>query len=92
MANAIITFQIMPDDAGVDLEAIKEASKKIAEDAGSIGDMLITEEPVAFGLKKVLVKAMYEVDSADFDAIAAEMAKLDNVQTAEVAGMDLPLG
>lgn len=82
----------MPDDAGIDLEAIKSEAKIIAEKAGSVGDMLITDEPVAFGLKKIIVKAMYVVDSVDFDTIAADMAKIEHVQTADVAGMDLPLG
>jgi elongation factor 1-beta len=92
MANAIITFKIMPDDAGVDLDTIKNKSEEIVKESGSIGDLLITEQPIAFGLKAVIVKAMFPVDGIDFDAIAAKMAKLENVQTADVAGMDLPLG
>ncbi|MCB9358339.1 elongation factor 1-beta [Candidatus Woesearchaeota archaeon] len=92
MAKAIITFKVMPEDAGVDLEPIKSGCEKIAKEAGSIGNMLIEEQPIAFGLKAIIVKAMYEVEGGDFDAIAAKMNELDKVQTAEVAGMDLPLG
>ncbi len=92
MGKAIITFKIMPGDAGIDLEPIKEQAKKIAEESGSIGSMLIDEQPIAFGLKAVMIKAMYEVDSVDFDTVAAKMAKIENVQTADVAGMDIPLG
>lgn len=82
----------MPDDAGIDLEPMKAEAEKIAKEAGSVGSMLITEEPIAFGLKAVIVKAMYVVDSVDFDSIAANMAKIEHVQTADVTGMDLPLG
>ncbi|MFT4304246.1 MAG: hypothetical protein ACMXYG_06790 [Candidatus Woesearchaeota archaeon] len=92
MSRAIITFKVMPEDAGVDLESIKAECKKIAQEAGSIGEMLIEEQPIAFGLKAVIVKAMYDVEGGDFDAIAQKMSTIDRVQTADVAGMDLPLG
>jgi len=92
MAKAVITFKIMPEDAGVELGPIKEEALKIAKDKGAIGEMLAEEQPIAFGLKAVILKVMYEVEGGDFDGIAAEMQKIDNVQTAEVAGMDLPLG
>ena len=93
MANAIITFKIMPEDPSADLKKIEEEAKKIAQENGSMGDLLIQEEPIAFGLKAVIIKAMYEVkDDNDFDGIAEKMQKIGNVQSAEVAGMDLPLG
>ena len=49
-------------------------------------------EPIAFGLKAVLVIAMLEVVGGDFDGIAAKMGELEGVQSAEVAKMDLALG
>ncbi len=45
-----------------------------------------------FGLKAVLVMAMYEVEGSDFDGIAARMQEIPEVQSAEVARMDLALG
>ena len=92
MAKAIITFKIMPGDAGVDLDPIKEQAQKIAKENGAVGEMVVEEVPIAFGLKSVMLKAMYDVDGNDFDAIAEKMATIEKVQTAEVAGMDLPLG
>lgn len=92
MANAIITFKIMPEDAGVELEPIKEKAKQIVLDAGSKGEVLVEEQPIAFGLKAILVKAMFTVEGSEFDPIAEKMAAIERVQTAEVAGMDLPLG
>jgi elongation factor 1-beta len=92
MAKAIITFKIMPESPEVDLEPIKEAVQKIAESKGSIGQMQVKEEPIAFGLKAILLLAMYEVEGGDFDAIAAEMKEIEKVQSAEVANMDLALG
>ena len=92
MARAVITFKLMPESPEVDLEPIKRKAEQIAQDAGSIGEMQVKEEPIAFGLKAVLVLAMYEVEGADFDAIAARMKDIEHVQSAEVAKMDLALG
>jgi len=92
MAKAIITFKLMPESVDVDLEPIKEKALEIAKEAGSIGQMQSKIEPVAFGLKAILVLAMYEVEGSEFDAIAAKMGELEGVQSAEVAKMDLALG
>ncbi len=82
----------MPESVDVDLGPIKEAAEKIARDAGAIGEMQVKEDPIAFGLKAVLVLAMYEVEGGDFDGTAGKMAELEHVQSAEVAKMDLALG
>ena len=92
MSKAIITFKLMPESPEIDLEPIKKKAEEIAKEKGSIGEMQVKEDPIAFGLKAVLVMAMYEVEGADFDAIAAEMGEIENVQSAEVAKMDLALG
>ena len=92
MAKAIITFKLMPESPDVDLEAIKTEALKIAEEAGAIGQLQSKIEPIAFGLKAVLVMAMYDVEGSDFDAIAEKMSLIDGVQNAEVAKMDLALG
>ena len=92
MSKAIITFKIMPESPDTDLESIKEGAKKIAEEAGAIGEMLVKEDPIAFGLVAVLVLVMYEADGANFDVIAGKMAELAGVNSAEVAKMDLALG
>jgi elongation factor 1-beta len=92
MGKAVITFKIMPTSPEVDLEPIKQEAQKIARDAGAIGEMQVKEDPIAFGLKAVLVLGMYEVVGADFDGTAAKMGKIENVQSAEIAKMDLALG
>ena len=92
MAKAIITFKLMPESPDVDLEPIKEEAQEIAQEAGAIGQMQTKIEPIAFGLKAVLIMAMYNVEGADFDAIAERMNGIEGVQSAEVAKMDLALG
>ena len=92
MAKAVITFKLMPESPEVDLAPIKEKALEIAKNAGSIGEMQVKEEPIAFGLKAVLVLAMYEGEGSDFDGIAAKMGELEYVQSSEIAKMDLALG
>jgi len=93
MANAIITFKIMPDSPETDLEAIAEKAKNIAKEAGAKGEMQIQINPIAFGLKELKVLAMYQVsDDLDSDGIANKMAELEGVNSAEVAQMDLAMG
>tara|TARA_Y100000310_G_scaffold305949_1_gene346664 strand:- start:1479 stop:1757 length:279 start_codon:yes stop_codon:yes gene_type:complete len=92
MGKAIITFKIMPESPETDLGPIKEKAEAIAREAGAIGQMQVKEDPIAFGLKAVLVLAMYEVEGADFDGTAAKMGEIEHVQSSEVAKMDLALG
>lgn len=92
MARAIITFKLMPESPDIDLEPIKQQALAIAKENGAIGEMQVKEEPIAFGLKAVLVLGMYAVEGKDFDGIAAKMGEIEKVQSAEVAGMDLALG
>ncbi|NQV91600.1 elongation factor 1-beta, partial [Candidatus Woesearchaeota archaeon] len=54
--------------------------------------MQVKEDPIAFGLKAVLVLGMYEVEGSDFEKIAEKMQEIENVQSAEIAKMDLALG
>lgn len=92
MAKAIITFKLMPESVDVDLEQIRKQALVIAKEAGAIGQMQAKEEPIAFGLKAVLILAMYEVGNTDFEGIAQKMSFIERVQSAEVAKMDLALG
>lgn len=93
MSNAIITFKIMPESPDVDLEAVKEEAMNVAKENGAKGDMQSDINPIAFGLKELLIYAMYEVsDSADFDGIAEKMQAIEGVNSAEIAKMDLAMG
>ena len=93
MGNAIITFELMGTSPDVNLEPVKEEALKIAKDEGAKGNMESKIEPIAFGLKKIVIMGMYEMsDDKDFDSITAEMMKLEGVQQAEIAKMDLAMG
>ncbi len=92
MAKAVITFKLMPESPHTNLGFVKKKAESIAKERGAIGQMQIKEEPIAFGLKAVIIMAMYEVQNSDFEVIAEEMGKIEGVRSAEVAKMDLALG
>ena len=94
MSNGIVTFKVMPESPDADVEAIKEQMLAIAKKYGSKGEMQSKIEPLAFGLKQILVYAMYEMndESRDFDKISGEMAKIEGASTAEIINMDLAMG
>jgi len=93
MGNAIITFELMGASPDLNLEPIKEQALEIAKEAGAKGNMEAKIEPVAFGLQKVIIMAMYAVsDEMDFDAIAEKMGTIEGVNDAKVAKMDLAMG
>lgn len=93
MANAIITFKIMPDSPEADFEGIAKQAQDIVTRNGAKGDTKYQINPIAFGLKEVLVLGMFEVkEDLNSEAIAEELAKIENVQSAEVLKMDLAMG
>lgn len=82
----------MPEDSDSDFENIIEASKKILTDNGAIGEIQSKEELLAFGLKSILILAMYDIEGKDFEGIAEKIAELEDVHSAEVSKMDLAMG
>jgi len=93
MANAIVTFKIMPESPEVDCEAIVEKAKAIATETGAKGNVAHEIKPLAFGLKEITVIGMYEM-TEDFasDPIADKIAEIEGVNSAEVANIDLAMG
>ena len=93
MANGIVTFKVMPESPEIDVESIKEKMLEIAKKHGSKGEMQSKVEPLAFGLKAIIVMALYEMsDDMDFDTVKDEMAKIEGASTAEIVNMDLAMG
>lgn len=82
----------MPASPKVARKPIAEKALAIAKENGAIGEMQTKEDPIGYGLVAILVLAMYDVNSSDFEAIAAKMGQIHGVESAEVAKMDLALG
>lgn len=93
MSNAIVTFEIMPEGPDSNVEIIKEQAIAIAQKHGAKGNVEAKIEPLAFGLKKVIIMGMYEMsDDKDFDEIPAEMQTIQGATSAKILNMDLAMG
>jgi elongation factor 1-beta len=93
MANSIVTFKVMPESPEVDLEAIKEKAIVIAKEQGAKGNVATEIQPIAFGLSALKVLGMFgDENGCDVEGIAAKMAEIEDVQSAEVEKVDLAMG
>ncbi|NPA74991.1 MAG: elongation factor 1-beta [Euryarchaeota archaeon] len=78
MGDVLITYKIMPDGVDVDLERIKSDVEKKLEGIAQINDF--NEEPVAFGLKALIVRVIVKDEGGISDKIEEILQGIDNVQ------------
>ena len=78
-------YKLMPESPSVDLETIKESAKKIVEELGGTNKEY-SEEPVAFGLKAVIVFFFYPDDKSVED-MEDKLQSIENVQSATLIDM-----
>ncbi len=93
MANAIVTFKLMPSSPDVDIDSIIKKAKEIATKTGAKGNVADQVTNIAFGLKEIKIIAMYEMnDDFSSDSVADKMQEIDEVSSAEVLSVDLAMG
>ena len=78
-------YKLMPEGLDVDLNEIEIAAKKIVEDFGGTNKPYEIE-PVAFGLKAIIVFFFYP-DDKDTEHLEEEFAKIPHVQSAQLIDM-----
>lgn len=78
-------YKLMPESPDVNLDEIQEAAKKIVEDFGG-NNKEYSIEPVAFGLKAVIVFFFYPDDKST-DNLEEEFSKIPSVQSAQLIDM-----
>ena len=97
MADVVITLKVMPSSPDVDLEELKKAvGEKILAYAGAdISDekqTKVEEEPVAFGLKALLITFVVDEDKGSPDPLADDIATLENVNSVQVVHVTRAIG
>jgi len=91
MGTVLIKIKIMPTSPDVDLEGIKTKAKEVVE--GKEGkNPQFEEEPVAFGLKAVIVTFALDEDSGDVEGVNEELGKVENVNSAQIIDMRRAFG
>ena len=78
-------YKLMPDSVEANLDEIQEAAKKMVEDFGGTNKEY-SIEPVAFGLKAVIVFFFYPDDKST-EHLEEEFSKIPNVQSAQLIDM-----
>ena len=91
MADAVIKFKIMPESVEADLEAIKSKAIEAVQEFEPIGEVTTEEQPVAFGLKAVILRLIVDENNGT-DAIEEKLLAVENVVSAEVAEYSRTMG
>jgi len=82
-ATAGIQYKIMPEGLDVDLEKLKENVKTAVETFESGVFSESKEEPIAFGLKALIITIALSEDE-DSDKVEAALAKIEGVSSVEM--------
>lgn len=82
MAIVAVITRIMPESPETDLEAIKNIAKDKLESEGA-KNISFDEQPVAFGLKAIMVKFAWP-EEKDTSIIEDGLACIDHVSSAQI--------
>jgi elongation factor 1-beta len=91
MANVVITFKIMPSSPDEDLNAIKKSATTFIEEAEGMVHK-IEEEPIAFGLKAVLIMFLMNEAKGSTEELEAKISEIDGVNSVEVTDVRRAVG
>lgn len=85
MGSVAITFRVMPDDPGVDLEGVKSRMRAM------LGSALrdLKEQPVAFGLRAIVAIAVLEDSAGGSEALEQSLAAIPGVGSVETVDVTL---
>ncbi|MFH1510735.1 MAG: elongation factor 1-beta [Candidatus Woesearchaeota archaeon] len=91
MAQLVVSMKIMPESPQVKLEMVEEkVNHLVREFGGNVGK--VEFEPIAFGLKAMLVIFLMDESLGSTDALEENVEKLDGVQSAEVTDVRRAIG
>lgn len=75
-------YKLMPESPDVDLDKIQEQAKKIVEDFGGTNKEY-SIEPIAFGLKAVIVFFFYP-DNKETEGLEDRFSSIENVSSVQL--------
>ena len=90
MGTALLRIKLMPASLEVNLEEIKEKAKIIVE-KGKGRNCSFEEEPIAFGLKALIIS--FDIDEEqELDPVEEALGNLENINSAQVVDMRRAFG
>lgn len=87
MGKVYMKLKVMPSDIDVDLEKIYEKIKEVAPEQVEIKDYKI--EPIAFGLKALLIMAVMPDEGGIGDQLIENIQKIEGIESVEVVTTEL---
>lgn len=87
----IATLKVMPTSIEINLNALKDEIVDIVKGLYPETDVKVDEQPIAFGLKALIVRfAMPE--TASVDEIEAKVKALEDIESAEIIDLRRAIG
>ena len=86
MAVAAIITRIMPESPSADLDEIQATVKSNLESLGAM-NISFTTEPIAFGLKAIIVGFEQDENEGELDPIENALNKIKNVSSVQIIDM-----
>ena len=80
-------LKVMPEGTEVDMEKLKDEIKAVLPEGARLHGF--AEEPIAFGLKALMVAVILAEGVTGTDALEAAVASVEGVQSVEVEGVGL---
>jgi len=91
MGIALIKIKLMPTSLDVNLEDIKERAKQVVE-SNKGTRVEFEEQPIAFGLKAVIVGFEQNEEDGELEPIENSLREIENVSSVEVVDMRRAFG
>ncbi len=90
MGTALLKIKLMPSSPEVNFEELKEKVKAIVEE-GKGRNCAFEEEPIAFGLKALIVS--FDIDEEqELDPLEENLRNMENINSAQVIDMRRAFG
>ena len=80
-------LKVMPEGTDVDMEMLKDAIKAVLPQGARLHGF--AEEPIAFGLKALMVAVILSEGVTGTDELEVAIASVEGVQSVEVEGVGL---
>ena len=92
MANVVVTLRIMPQNTGIDLDALESKAKKEIVEFCNSQEFKTSIEPIAFGLKALNILFVMDEAIGGTEALEQRISRLDGVESVEVTDVRRAVG
>jgi translation elongation factor aEF-1 beta len=87
MSGVAATIKVMPADADTDLNDLKNKIREAIPASGQINGEIV-EQPIAFGLKALIVTIVVEDDEGGIDPIEEALNAIPEAESVSVTNLD----